>query len=123
MKDKLKKLWGFVKEHKKEVLVTMGIVGTGITIALMSKGPSSKQPTAKSKTTEFVYKPDIVDLGVGKAEVLSEGTNYKELWVEKLSLDDLGVLGENLAKSIPEIPEHHDKVQVMVNVYGFNETE
>lgn len=123
MKDKLKKLWGFVKEHKKEVLVTLGIVGTGITIALLCKDHSAKQPIAKSKTTESVYKPDIVDLGFGKAEVFDEGTNNKALWFEKLSLDDLGVLGENLVKGIPEIPEHYDKVQVMVNVYGLNETE
>ena len=120
MKGKLKKVWEFVKEHKAEVaLITLGVVGTGVTIALATRKPT----TSKLLTLECV-EPEVVDIGCGKAEIMAKSDQYVELWVnEAVTLDDLGTMGESIAKAFPEIPEHHDKVQVMVNVYGLNKTE
>ena len=118
MKQKLKKVLGFVKENQTVLLVGAGIVGTVVVAIINAK----RQPDLKNGVVLPVIEPKDyeVDLGIGTAEILSEGAEYKCLWVNDLTIDDIGLLGEKLRETYPTIPEHHNKVQVEVNVYDFD---
>lgn len=117
MKEKLKKAKGYVKEHKKEILIGTGVAILGC-IGL-SKVVKTVKPKREIHISTFMTPKSINATGVignvNKAYKYDNGAH--ELWIDELSLDKLGELGESIKNSIPGIPED-DKVWLLMGVYS-----
>lgn len=125
MKEQLKKVLEFVKEHKKEILFGAGVTTVGILLCVVGVNRLDKKiQLAKAKPEPVVLDPKdyMIDLGIGKtAEILSEDNGHKAIFVDGLTIDDVGALGEKLREKYPEIPEHHNQVAVDIFICDLKE--
>lgn len=110
MEKKFNKMWEFVKDHKREILI-----GTGVAIAagfglykITSRKPNIivdlEQISTEATNCKNCFKPE---LGVGVVEdAIKYDCGTIELMLDQLKLSDMGRLGEEIANKIPDIPEN-----------------
>jgi hypothetical protein len=98
-------------------------VGVGSLLCVAAAKAQDKQKLAKAlkeATTPVILsevKTPEVDLGIGTAEVMWEDEKNVCVWVNDLTLDDVGSLGEKIREKYPAISEQSSGIQVEVNVY------
>ena len=124
MNKKIEKVWVFVKEHKKEILIGSGIAilgGFGLYKATRYK-PSCKCSIGKSllESVNDCRETITPDLGVG---TLGDAFKYDggtiELWMDNLNIEDLGKLGEGIVNNIPDVPKDA-KVWALLDIRNVN---
>ena len=108
MNKEIKKAWGFVKEHKKIILICSGVVILG---SLGLYGVNKIKPSYRTVFGKTTFKSGmdcnktiLPNLGVGD---LGDAVKYDggtvELWLDNLTLDDIGKLGEGIINNIPNV--------------------
>lgn len=124
MKDKFKKAWEYMKEHRTEILLVGGaIVATSALGAAWFKGRTVKvlvdDPTVLDKASKPVKV--LPKLGNWKVDdVLQYNDGTIELWLDNLSLDDIGELGEEIVSKIPNVPTN-SKVWALMSIREITE--
>lgn len=119
MKEKLKKAKGYVKEHKKEILIGTGVAILGcIGLSKVVKTVKPKCVTNVANTIELTStKIDCTGVIGDVFDAMKFDGGCHELWIDGLSLDELGELGESIKKSVPDIPKACG-VQVIMDIYN-----
>lgn len=108
MNETIKTARKWIKEHKKEITITLCVGVTTICGVILFK--NSKKPAVMDvkKTFEDELWPEklnIPDLGIGKLDDIMKYPNGTvELWLDNIPLADLGNLGDAIADQIPDIP-------------------
>lgn len=102
----------WIKEHKKDILVTgiTAVVG-GLGLYYISKKmPKCKNIGSATESLTDTFKSEIlnvIDIGVG---ALDDAVKYNngtvELWLDNLRIDELGDLGEAITNNVPDLPEN-----------------
>lgn len=125
MKEKLKRLLEFVKGHKTELIIGAG--ATTIAVSLWTREGKRIEKAFPKDEPKPVLIPKTYEVGLGigsgPAEILSEDKYHKALFVNGLTIDDVGALGEKLREAYPDIPEHHDNVAVDIFICGLDKTK
>ena len=104
MKQKMKKVVNYIKEHKTEI-----IVGSGVTILggiCAHKIYKADKGTKCIKTNNILKVEHItdVDLGVGKVEdIIRFPEGAIEFWVDNVDIKDVGKLGESMMTNVPDV--------------------
>lgn len=97
-------MWNYIKEHKKQIIIgTIAAVGTGALIVLGVK----KKSNAKSLSVVSTALNEDIDIHLDTAtvtEAWKEG-GFINLILNDFKCKDIGELGKDLAKNIPEITE------------------
>ena len=125
--DKFKK---FVKEHKTEIFVITVGAGVGVCVGILGRKANQKQKLKLDqikKVAEEVLKPkpiEVKPLGIGTTSWVEYNSDRNVvLWIDDINIDDLGTLGEKLREACSAIPEHHEKIQVMINAWDLKKNE
>ena len=111
MNEKMKNAWEYIKEHKVQIgIAALATVGGVIWwknrshLTLMNVAQNIDKP---EKLDIWPKKLDVADLGIG---ALDDAMRYKdgsvELWMDQISLSDMGALGEAIGNNIPDLPEN-----------------
>lgn len=122
--EKTKKAWAYVKEHKKEILIGIGVAVSGVALYKVCK---TKPRITTSELAEPIVNlmNDVVDevdhieihdFKVGDlTDVMKYSSGSTELWLEQVDINDIGKLGEEIVSKIPDIPENA-KVWMLMNI-------
>lgn len=128
MGERTKKALEFVKEHKVEILVITGGVVLGcLGIRHLQKKETEMLGDLILETTNTVWPDDITknvcwDGAVGCVDDILKYPNNGaiELWLDRMQLQDLGKLGEDILTRIPDVPENH-KVWALLSINEITE--
>lgn len=101
------KVFEWIKEHKTEILIATGTIVLG---GLCVYGVSKKTPKVDSTSTKIFAGPEHLkltgfDVGVCD-DVLKYNDGSVELWLDNVKLEQIGELGGEITKRIPELPEN-----------------
>lgn len=104
------KIMEWIKEHKAEILI---VTGTAVLGGLCIYGVSKKTP--KSDIKELFdsidkIKPENIELDGFDVGMCDRAVKYPggviDLWVENVKLEQMGDLGEEIIKRVPELPSN-----------------
>lgn len=109
---KKEKVLEYVKNHKKEILISACVVIGGAVLYKVCK----TNPIAVTNAVEFEPVKcrwpehfEVPGFSVGK---LDDALRYQdgmvELWADGIDLDNMGKLGEEIHDLISDLPEHPD---------------
>lgn len=111
--EKMKKAWTYVKEHKKEILIGVGVTVSGVVLYKVCKTEPRITDIDIDKTISGVMGGvdmkhlEIQDFGVGcLTDVMRYESGSTELWLTNVEIGKIGELGEEIASKIPDIPEN-----------------
>ena len=116
MGERTKKAWEFVKEHKVEILVVTGATVLGcLGIRHINKKEAKMLGDLLVENKNIVWPDDITknvcwDGAVGCVDdILKYPDNGTiEMWLDRIYLNELGKLGEDILARIPDLPENHE---------------
>lgn len=129
MNNKTKNAWSWVKEHKVEIGIGALCVATTVAgVAVFKKQIDPEvimkriKNTSKPKKTSIWPKVlDARDLGVGECnDVLAYENGSVELWMDNVSLSDMGKLGEVIRDHFPDLGDGN--VWALMNIRPNEET-
>lgn len=111
MNEKIEKAKTFVKEHKKEILIGVGLtVIGGVTFAVTRKKPKiedylDKLPNIPNSKLKKLELPETL-LRKGITEVSSTNPDeWFDIWADGIPLSELGNIGKELCKTYDWKPE------------------
>lgn len=111
MNEKIEKAKTFVKEHKKEILIGVGLtVIGGVTFAVTRKKPKiedylDKLPNIpKVKVKKLELSETLLQKGI--TEVSSPNPDeWFDIWADRIPLSELGNIGKELCETYDWKPE------------------
>lgn len=122
MKEKLNKAKEYAKEHLGEILIVTGATSIAIIGGVSAYKACKKVPSIDISDIKFEENnitKIFPDLGVGVVEDAMRYTDDRktvELWLNDLSISDLGKLGDGIKNGIKDIPENA-KAWVLINIH------
>ena len=87
------KVWNYIKDHKKEIIVSIGATAAGVAIIIITKKKLNEFSIKAIERMESFPKLDI-----GKITYMDKAKDYTEVIVSGLKVDDLGPFGKELLK-------------------------
>ena len=119
--ERIKEFW---RRHKKKVVIGGLIVGGGLLLIFAGKDKKTPKMACGSATQDVelyakMLEPPTVTVGSHTAEIITDGEDYAYLWFDKMEINELGTLGEQLAEKF-NLGENPDYAQIGINVRGIN---
>jgi len=101
------KVWNFVKNHKKEIIITVGLATAGVVLYAVTKKQLTicknhdKDGIKILESFKEAYQMPIKDLpklDLGEITDLWVEDGFTEVVINNITVDDLGVFGKELLK-------------------------
>lgn len=108
MRNKMKKVKAFVKNHKAEIAIaTVTVISAGIAIAICKKTPDvDVTKIVIDTTTDLADNIDIPELEIGRIDQLWREDGFINSIVNDVTLADLGEFGKELIEKIDGLTEN-----------------
>lgn len=130
MNNKIQNAWNWVKDHKVEIGIGTLCLATAVTGVVVFK--KQIDPDVVMKRIKNTNEPKKVsfwpkmlgacDLGVGECtDALAYENGSVELWLDDVSLNDMGELGEAIRDHFPDLGDGN--VWALLNVRPNTESE
>lgn len=113
MNKKMENMRNWIEDHKYEIGIGALCVATTAVCAVLIKKQldpevimNNIKKANQPKMSIWPKKLDIVDLGVGALDdAMVYDNGVVELWMDQITLSDMGKLGESLRDNFPELSD------------------